>query len=729
MYNKLSSPRGSHLDAAADISRLIRPSSIAVIGASERSGTIGWRLSRELIASGLGENLALVNPRQSHILGRPAFAELADVPFVPDVVIVAVRANQTPAVLAECSRLGAPFAIIVSGGFTEGGGSDDLQEELLTAASSGGIRTRIVGPNAEGIHNVLASIPMSFTGVTHEEFTPLGVRHGDVAMVAQSGGVAYGVWSHAMQVGLGFNYIISTGNEADLTIVDFLDWLIDEGTTRVICLFIEGLADGQRFIEAAKKARERGIAILAGKVGTTQVGAQAALSHTGHLVGEIEAYRAAYRECGVIEAMDQRDMIDMATALSGGSRTRGDRVGIVSISGGAGGWAADRCDLHGLSVPRLSSEAQLSIGASLPKYASTTNPVDIAGEGSGGTLEALRQLASSGEVDIILFILSGIGSGYPPDTIVGTVSAIEHDYGIPVLLMSTTAVSLSARNQLSDAGICVYESGDQLARAAETVVRHSRGLTRLEERAAEPAPFPPAMKNPTTSVASAEGTSYFLEPGQESLCEYQAKAILRAEGVPIPGSRMAQTKDGAIQAGFDLGFPLVVKLQAPSLLHKSEAGGVVVGITDMDALVGSVTQLFNKGALIPDFHGVLVEQMVEPVAEMIVGTKFDEDFGPLVMVGVGGVFAEVLGDRAVRLAPVTEAEAKEMIEELKGVDLLRGARGRPHADVAALCSVIASVSAFAARDGGRRIKEIDVNPVAVMVQGGGACALDALIVG
>ncbi len=694
------------------------PSSIAIIGASREATKIPGMLLTYLRRNGYGGEIFPVNPRYDEIDGLACFSSISAIKRPIDLAIVIIPAPFVLGALEECAAAGVKNAVIISSGFAEGGGdSADVQQDIAALARRTGMR--ISGPNAEGFYNEARRVAATFSPTVDvkPEAPRLVATRKRIGIVAQSGGIGFAIYHRAKAMGVATSYVVSTGNEADLAAGEILDYMVQDVSTDVILLFIEGIRDPGNFVAAAQKAAAVGKPIIVSKVGRTSAGERAAASHTASMAGWNAAYDAVFAKYGLIAAHDIDEAVAIAAAFASNPPPKGDRVAVVTVSGGAGAWVADTLASEGLAIPELSDKLQAEIRALIPSYGSPRNPVDITAQAvhSGGLQKIIEILSRSDEVDIIVPVLS-LSSETRMPLKIPEIKPVIDAQSKPILIHSYTLPSQFARNGLGEAGIVVFHGLASLGRAARQLARRAQ-FTAVPSVAAD-----------AVSTAAVAG---YLDRVSGSLSEYESKQLLRDSGSALPDEILVRNRTELSAALDRIDFPLVMKIQSRDIPHKSEVGGVRVNIATADEAAGAYDALLeNARRHCPDanIQGVLVGPMAGRGVEIIVGTLRDATFGPMVMVGLGGIATELFKDVVYRPAPLGEKEAVAMLDELRSAPLLRGFRGAPRADVAALAQLIARISQLAA---GLRdvVAEIEVNPVVVHPEGEGVTILDALVVG
>ena len=701
--------------AAIDFSRLFGARSIAVIGASADEKTPSGQPLMHLRNLGYPGQVYPVNPRYEVIGAWRCYPSVTALPAVPDVALVAVAAERAPAALEECGNKGIRFVIMITSGFAEMGEAGmAAQARLLETARRHGIS--MIGPNCQGMINAADGFSLGFGA-------PYGLRYnrGGISMTSQSGAWGNAVMILANQEGLGFRHYVSTGNEAQTTSLDLVDWYLDDPQTRLVVSYVEGFQDAHRLVGIGRKALELGKPYLLWKVGTSEAGARAAASHTANLGGEMALYRAAFEQSGIIEVTDVDDLADRAHALLTGRRPGGNRVAVISMSGGAGVLMADHCAAAGLELPTLSPDTLERLRAILPAFAGLNNPIDVTGNVSareGSFVEALELILADPLVDMLGICLASI-SGPAGNQIAIDVARVCAATTKPVLVAWCADVERTREGYeaLAAVGTPRYDTPVRCARGMDALWHFERARRDHERISAEPVL---RLERPAQRQA--------LAGLQADLTEYQAKQVLADYGIPVTREALATTAEQAVDLAAQIGFPVVMKIVSPMIPHKTEAGGVKVGVRDAQAVREAFAEIVaNAGRHSPGapIDGVLIQAMVSGGTEVILGVTQDPLFGPAILFGLGGIFAEVMKDVCFRIAPITRSEAMAMIRSIKAFPILDGARGRPKADLDALADALVRLAALAV-DLQDSIAEIDINPLIVLPAGQGVVAVDAL---
>jgi len=691
------------------------PQSIALIGASRDHEKIPGRLLAMLRKNEYPGRLYLINPNYAEIDGLACYKSIADVGAAVDLAIIVIPARAVLAALEQCAAAGVKNAVIISSGFAEEGGeSAAMQDAIAALATRTGMR--ISGPNAEGFYSQVQRVAATFSPAVDvkPDVMPLVATTRRIGIVAQSGGIGFAIFNRARALGIALSYVVSAGNESDLGAGEFFEFMVQDATTDVILLFIEGIRDVDKFLAAAGRAAALKKPVIVVKVGRSQAGGRAAASHTASMAGWSAAYDAVFAKYGFIVSNDLDEAVTTAAVLATNPLPAGDRVAVLTVSGGAGIWGADSVSVQGLQVPELSPAIQAEIMKLLPSYGTARNPIDVTAQGvnSGGLQRSIDLLAASDEVDAILVVLSLSSDVRMPFKEIELKPLIAAQKK-PVLFYSYTLPSDFARRTLARSNVVVLSGLTHAAVALRQLVRCAR--------------FELAAAADETLLPPRDLSAYLDAP---ALSEHDSKTFLRAAGIAVPAEVLATEKDGLDAAVARVGLPLAMKIQSPDLAHKSEVGGVRLNITSKgEAFMAWQALLDNRRRHRPDaaIQGVLLAPMAKKGVEIIVGTLRDATFGPMVMVGFGGVTTELFRDVVYRPAPVCADEAVAMLDELKAAPLLRGFRGAPKADVAALARLIAQLSLLAARLRDE-VSEIELNPVLVHPEGQGVTIVDALVV-
>jgi acyl-CoA synthetase (NDP forming) len=579
-----------------------------------------------------------------------------------------------------------------------------------------GTDLRVLGPNSEGYCTFDPPVAAGFSPTLRPELGPLARHAGHTVVVAQSGGLGFALFSEGAARGLGFSHVVSTGNEVDLDSLDFVAYLLEDPRTRVLLLFVEGFRNARRFPELARRAAALRKPIVVAKVGRSPAAQRAAASHTAHLVGRDDTYDAVFRRWGVIRASDQEEAVDAALVLDRAPLPPGPRAAAVTFSGGTGVWMADALEAEGLPVPLLSEELQARLRKLVPPFGATTNPVDVTAQviqTAGGVTPVIRLLFECDEVDLVVLVVTLTDPG-PMLKEEAALRALLAGSAKPLLVYAYTQPSAEARELVDRLPLTWFPSSRRTARAARALVDYGRFLR-----------SPAATADPSESAPSWPTRGRLLPASQGALLEADAKDVLRRWGLPVPRGRLATSAEAAAAAAAELAVPVAIKVQALEVGHKTDQGGVVLGVTgasEAERVAGDLLRRFAGRTP----AGVLVEEMAAPGTELVLSAVNDPDFGPLVMAGRGGIDVEVDPDTVLAPAPLDQAQAMALIRRLRGWPLLARPRGRPRADVEALGAVLARLSQLALAHQGY-VGEVELNPVLVHEAGRGVTVVDALI--
>lgn len=689
------------------LDKLLRPRSVAIVGASADSTKLAGRPLAYLTKYGFRGEIYPVNPRVKTIGGHRCYPDIAALPEPPDAAIVLLGVSKVADAVRQLAVVGTGAAIVLASGFSESGAEGrERQEELKRAAGS----MRLLGPNSIGLVNVSDRIVLSASNaLVTDDIVP-----GAIALVSQSGGILGSLLSRAQARGAGFSKLIATGNECDLDVSDFIDHLADDPATKVIALYLEGLRKPEAFQAAVARARSAGKAVVAFKVGRSEAGARSAASHTGALAGSDAAYDALFRQVGVIRAERYSDLLDIPLALSRGRALKGNRIAIITSTGGAASLLADAAGIAGFETPPPDEATATELKALAIEGATLDrNPIDVtlAGVKSETFRIILDTVMASPIYDSVAVVL-GSSALREPETVGMPLRECAAANEKPVVgFVSPDAPQLV--RQLNLAGIPTFAEPESCATALAAM-----------RRLAETKEIEPRRDAVATIVTDDVGA--LLKPG--ALNEAECKRLFDRFGIPVTREIVAKTPEEAEAAAKTFGGNVVLKMLSRDVLHKSDAGGVVVDVAP--AVVADtctqMTRRFNEATRhVPE--GFLVQELVDGGVELILGFHHDLQLGPMILLGMGGVTAELYRDTALRLAPVSRRDAREMIDELKSAPLLKGFRGRPLADVDALIDAIVAFSNMIAAIGDR-LQEAEINPLFVMPQGRGVVAADGVAI-
>ena len=687
------------------------PQSVAVIGASRDPEKLGYAVLANLKEGGYSGRLYPVNPRAGEILGLKAYPSVLDVHGPIDLAVVVIPYPLVPAALEQCGQKEVQAVVVISAGFREAGREGLEREiELLETARRYGLR--LIGPNCLGVIDTTTPLNATFAA----GMPPAG----PMAFMSQSGALGTAVLDMAMAGRIGFSKFASLGNKADVSEIDLLEAWGNDPDSRVILIYVEGLPDGQRFIEVARKVT-RHKPVVAIKSGVTVSGSRAVSSHTGSLAGSEAAYKAAFRQAGVIRATSMEALFDYARAFAYQPPLKGERIGIVTNAGGPGILATDALEYAGLEIPRLSRETVESLEAYLPGAASAANPVDVLGDALADRYEhAVRLVLNDPNVDGLLVIVTPQAMTEIEKT-AGVVGQMAQEADKPVLgcFMGEARIEAGIK-VLRRYGVPNYPFPERAAAALAAM--------NVYRREQERPIFEPELYT-TRPAQVQELFDHVRAEGRVSIGDAEAREILEAYGFPIPTSRLAKTAEEAVEIAEEIGYPVVLKIASPDILHKTDIGGVKLNLRSPDdvrdafELMAYRAERYVPGARL---WGCLVQQMVSGGREVLLGMSRDPQFGPLVAFGLGGIYVEALKDVAFRVAPFSRQEAEEMIREIRSYPLLEGVRGEPPADHGAMVDALLRISQLATDF--PEIMELDINPLVVFEEGRGAVAIDMRLV-
>jgi acyl-CoA synthetase (NDP forming) len=689
---------------------ILNPARVAVYGASEDPGKFGGRVMRFLVDHGYQGDIVPVHPTAKTVLTIPAVSALRELGKPVDTCLLALPAAHLPQALNDCAAAGARGAIIITADFAETG-SDGLrrQNELLAIARQSGLR--LMGPNCLGFINPRLNLAMTSSVALATKPMP----NGPIGLACQSGSLMASLISHAQDHATGFSIAAAIGNQADIDLCDMLEYFIDDENTRAICLYIEGLADGRRFLELASRARAAGKPVLAVKAGRTEHGRQLTLSHTASLAGSYAVWSAACRDYGIIQVDDPEALIFCAEFLVRFGPARVPSIGVISPSGGTVAVTGDRVGMAGL---RLANPGQRTndILASLLPPGRILNPLDVGGlprtSGLDSALTAYRAFAEDPAIGAILI---AVATTPQLDDKVRQWGRAALDSGKPTALLLTPGKLVDgARQALRELGCPYTDRLDDALRVLRAAVDFSPD-TEAEAHVSQ---------EPAAATVITNAPLEHLRPGR--LTEPETKALLRTCGVTTTDDQLSATPVEAVARARAIGFPVVLKGVSHDLVHKSEAGAVQLDIHDEASLqrawqaIAQGLKTHLPGAML---EGCVVQPMITGGVELIVGCRWDPQFGAVVLVGSGGILVEILDDVQMAIAPVSAIHAKRLIANLRIAPVLAGARGRRPADIDALAEAVSRVSHLAATLGPRLV-ELDINPLLVLDAGRGAIALD-----
>ncbi len=694
-----------------NLNRIFSPRQVAVVGASEKPGSIGNALMNNLITGGFPGKLLPVNPKYETLYGMPVFGAVSELEEEVDLAVIAAPIQAVPGITQECvARKMAGAVVISAGGKEVGEAGRQIEEKIRSTAYAGGLR--IVGPNCFGIIRPGGNLNVSFASEMPET--------GELAFVSQSGAICAAILDRACKEHIGFSHFVSIGSMLDVDFGDLIDYLGNDAAAKSILLYIESLTNFRKFVSAARSvSRVKPIIVL--KAGRSAAGARAAASHTGAMAGEDAVYDAAFKRAGVVRVDSIQDLFDCAELMAKQPRPRGSRLTIVTNGGGPGVMAADTLARFGLDPAPLSPETIRKLDAFLPPFWSRNNPIDILGDASGERFRrALEVCFDATNTDGVCVILAPQAL---TDTVLlaETLASMMKDRRFPVFACWLGGKSIErAVEILNESGIPTYGTPEQAVRAFLYMVEYARNMESLLE-------LPPKL---TTHITFDPETARHLlagTPADRFMRESDAKEVLSAYGLPVIRTELADSEEEASRLGQTLGYPLVMKLRSPDITHKTEAGGVRLDLrsdADVRAAFGGIVESARRHDPEARIEGVMMQPfLANPDYEILLGAKRDANFGPVILFGMGGIFTEVLKDRALGLPPINRLLARRMMQETKAWTLLRGYRNRPPANLELLEEMIIRLSQLLIDF--PEIAELDMNPV--LIKDGRAVAVDARI--
>lgn len=696
--------------ATASLEHVLSPRSIAVIGASRARGTIGGEVFHNLLSNGFNGPVYPVNPSAPVVQSVLAYPSVLDIPGPVDLAVIAVPAAAVVGIARQCGEKAVRSLVVISSGFAESGADGaKLQADLLTVCREAGMR--MIGPNCMGVINTAPDVSMNAT------FGPAMPPRGRVGFTSQSGALGLAIIDYANLLGLGLSWFISAGNKADLSGNDVLQYVETDPHTDLVLLYLESFGNPRKFARIARRVAKTK-PIIAVKSGRSTAGARATSSHTGALLAASDAtVDALFHQAGVIRTDTLAELFDVAALMASQPAPSGKRVAIITNGGGPGILCADACEAEGLSVPPLAEQVVASLRQFLPPQASARNPIDmIAAASAEDYRRVIQTVAASDDIDAIVVIFIAPLVTQPGDVARAIRTAAE-DLPRPIPLvtvfMSAHGVPIELRGE--KVSIPSYQFPEDAARALARAAAYGEWRRRPEGTVPT---FPDTRPD---EAAGLIGT--VLATGPRWLTPEETHALLRCYGVPLAATRFVRTPEEAREAAADLGDRLALKAVSPTLLHKTDAGGVRVGLT-VDEIEGAAQQILRQVAQYGhELRGFQVQAMVAAGVEMLVGVVHDRLFGPVLACGAGGTAAELLKDVAVRITPLSNLDAHEMVRSLKTFPLLDGYRGAPRADLAALEDTMLRISALV--EGHAEIAELDCNPV--IVGPTGAVVVDARV--
>lgn len=701
---------------------LFRPQSIAIIGASSNLLKPGGQPLQALLASGYPGAIYPINPRYPELNGLKCYPDLKAIGVPVDLAIIAVPKKNVVNVLRQCVQEEVKTAIIFTSGFAETGEEGlKLQDELVAIARLSGLR--FAGPNCLGIVNAPEKVMANFA-VSHQPERV--VKENAFAFISQSGGFGTIAYAEAQKQGLGAETLVSTGNEADLDFTTFLRYMVKYTDVKAIGAYLEGVKNGKEFVQAADQALAKGVPLIILKVGKHQVSALAAQSHTGSMVGDDDLYQGFFEQKGIIRVNSVEEMLPLINLFSDQKMPQGKRVGVLSTSGGGSVHLTDLCLDAGLEVIPLSDKTINTLQTILPSFISANNPVDLTSHAlveEGMLKKALEALLNDPDIDLIMIHFSVAG-----DTTRRIIAQLEEAYKAtdkPIMCVSWSHEEqehLLANELLRQAGIPTSQQAEHGVKALAALATYAEQY-RLQQAHQK-------FSKKIISIMPDENPRQYLENiGRKQLTELEAKKLLKLYGIPVAQEDIASSPEEALLIADTIGYPVVLKILSPDILHKTEIGGVMLDLQTKEEVQSAYAQIMdNARSLAPEakIEGILIAEMLPPGREMILGIKNDATFGNSILIGLGGVFVEVLRDFASAIPPLASYEAEALIKRLKGYPILETFRGLGPADTEGILDVLIKLSRMALDLEGI-IAELEINPLIIGEAGQGVKAADALI--
>ena len=694
------------------LNKMLRPKSVAVIGASATPGKIGYTVIKNLLDGGYEGKIYPINNNTPEILGLKAYPNVTDVPGEVDSAIVTVPAKYMNEVAEECGKKGVKGMIVITSGFSEVG-RKDLDDQMMEIATR--YKMRVLGPNIVGT--------LSNSDKFNGSFAPCLPFPGKASLVTQSGALLIAIAMATYTKRIGFDKLISIGNMSDIDFADLIDWFEDDKDTTCITLYIEGMKNGRKFIDAARKSSKP---IVALKSGVSAHGSAAAASHTGSLAGAAKVYNSAFKQAGVIQAMDLNDLFNRTLALSQQPPMKGENLLILTNGGGVGVLATDAAEKYGVPLKFAPADVQEELKKHMPDFGSAKNPVDMTGMAGNDWYYQTTKFSYAHKWTDGLVVLYCETAMTNPQQIAESIKKAIDESGIKGKPITVSFVggekSDKAMGWLVENGIPAFGAPDIAVNAMASLREYAR-LQDFKNNA-------PHKTDEKARKLALEVIAKARADKRDSLTEIEAKEVFKAYGMPTTAIGLAKTEEEAVSLGKKIGFPLVLKIVSPDILHKSDAGGVKVNIKD-EAGIRDAYQTILKNArnykADANIHGIAIQEMAPWGTEIILGSVNDPSFGPTVMFGLGGIFVEVLKDVTFRVTPFSEVEAEEMIGEIRSAAILSGVRGEKPRDKKALAKTIVSYANMV-NDLQDEIKESDANPILVYEDGMGLKVADARII-
>lgn len=695
-------------------SLFLSPKSIAIVGASDKEGSVGRAITSNILKGYTGK-IFPISPTRETVFDKKAYKSVLDVPEEIDLAVVVTKNDIVPLILEECGKKGIKGAIIITAGFKEVDEEGAKLEQKLAAISKQ-YNIRIIGPNCLGVMNLA---PQTMMNSTFLKVTP---KSGGIALVSQSGAICAALVEDASAQGIGFSAVISMGNKVDLNEVDMLKMLAEHDQTKVIVMYLEDMSDGREFLKVCKQITRLGQTkkpVLVLKSGRSPEGAKAAMSHTGALMGSDEIYEALLAQAGAIRVDTMEELFDYAAAFSKQPLpTKGDLV-IVSNAGGPAIISTDACSKLGIKMANI-EDIRPQINAVIPPWGTSRNPVDIVGDADYNRFDHVLNLVLAHKNVGSVIVMCTPSATLDYNKLAEVIVNVSKKYNKTILasLMGSDE-GIKNKEILAEGGIPHYKYAENAIRSLKAMLRFTQWTQASEGK---------VQQFKVNKKKAGQIFSKVRSDGRENLLEEEGQEVLKAYGIPLPKSILATKEKEALFAAKKIGYPVVMKIASPQIIHKSDAGGVKVGVKTPKEVKAAFKDIiknarkYDKKAII---KGVLVQEMIKGGRETIVGSKQEPGFGPVMMFGMGGIYVEVLKDVTFRITPTTSFEADEMISSIKTNKLLQGVRGEKPSDVQKLSECIQKISQLVTDF--EEIKELDLNPVLVFEKGKGCKVVDVRI--
>lgn len=681
-----------------DLTSMSKPQSVAVVGASAKPGKIGHTILNNVISSGYGGKIFPINPKEKEIAGLKAYVSVSEVPQQVDLAVIAVPAARVLDVARDCGQAGVKSLVVITAGFKEVGAEGlELEKQLVETCREYGMR--MLGPNVVGIIDMHTPLNASFSATSPQK--------GEIAFLSQSGAMLVAILDWSTQVGLGFSKVVSLGNKADLSEIEFIEDAAADPNTKVILCYIEDIVDGPRFLDvAARAARQKPVIVI--KSGTSQAGAQAASSHTGALAGSDLAYDVAFRQCGIIRAHSMTELFDLAVAFAKAPVPKGNRVAIVTNAGGPGIITTDNVEAEGLQMARFEKDTIEELRANLPAEANIYNPVDVLGDAKADRYRfALEKVCADPNVDSVVVLVCPVGVTQPVETSEAILEMRKKFPDKPIFAAYMGGESLAGgASMLAKAGVPCFTFPEPAVASISGLVKYNEILETPRDDGANGLPC--------FDCKGVKAVFYdVIKDNRLVLLGSEAAEVAKCYGIPAAPVVLATSPEEAAEEADKMGYPVVMKVASPKILHKTDVGGVKLGLKTAEEVRQAFTEIMeNVQGYMPQavIYGIEVQKMMPKGTELIIGMTRDVQFGPLIGFGLGGIYVNLLKDVTFRLARgLNTREIEQMLRETKAYTLLRGYRGEKPRDIEALVDTIRRVAALV--NDFPEIAEMDINPV------------------